>query len=398
MFPATLPILLNVMVAGMFVASFLVIAQLNPEFRRVRWIAATYAVGMVTPLSEMVLPLASSPTPFMILSYFSFLLALAAIGPALSAFFGKTPLWRLAIGVIVVGAVARWSIWGGQRDNLAYEFVYQTPFALAAASCAITIMLHGRRSSLDRMLTVIFSLVAFHFLLKPFAAAYFGSGATASQYLNSGYAMFSQAFTGALLIAAGLTLLINVLQTVVSKNRDAAFTDPLTGLPNRRALHQEFERQSRDAGGRQSLVLAMVDIDRFKAINDRFGHERGDHVIREVGAALQRFCPTEGCVARVGGEEFVILLPRHSDALAPLTCETLRLSVLSLDLGQDLAVTVSLGFTVAVTGEDMNDALRRADRGLYRAKQNGRNRCEYEPPVPTVQLGHPIRLVHSKPS
>lgn len=104
---AALPIVLNVLVAGMFTASFLMIAQLNPDFRRVRWLALSYGVGMVTPVAELVLPLAHDPTAFMILSYVSFLLALVLMGPALSIFYGKKPWWGAAGLTVAIGLLTR---------------------------------------------------------------------------------------------------------------------------------------------------------------------------------------------------------------------------------------------------------------------------------------------------
>lgn len=385
---AALPIVLNVLVAGMFTASFLMIAQLNPDFRRVRWLALSYGVGMFTPLAELVLPLARDPSAFMILSYGSFLLALVLMGPALSIFYGKTPRWGTAWTILAIGFLSRVAIWGGRRDDLAYEFVYQTPFAIAAAACATVVIRHGRRSTLDFTLTVIFIVIAGHFLLKPFAAAYLGSGLTAGQYLNSRYAMLSQASTGALLIGAGLTLLINVLQTVVSQNKEAAYLDPLTAMPNRRALHQQFEMLQKTMGD-QTLAIAIVDIDHFKAINDQWGHDVGDKAIQAVASALDGARPNNGFVARVGGEEFVVLLPECYPALAAMRCESLRLAVGAADCGLGRPITGSIGWTMVADSEDLNDALRRADRGLYRAKLTGRDRVEAEPLEP---IGRDRRL------
>lgn len=133
---ATLPLLLNVFVAGMFVASFLMIAYLNPDFRRVRWIALSYGIGMFTPVAETLLPLSNNPAPFKILSYGSFLLGLASITPVLSIFYQKQPIWSVTAGICVGGAVTRWLIWDGPRDVLWYELTYQLPFACAMLSAA----------------------------------------------------------------------------------------------------------------------------------------------------------------------------------------------------------------------------------------------------------------------
>lgn len=387
---ATLPLLLNVFVAGMFVASFMMIAYLNPEFRRVRWIALSYAVGMLTPFAETLLPLFTNPVPFKVLSYGSFLVGLALVAPALSIFYCRSPIWWQSAGVIGLGAVTRWLIWNGPRDELWYELTYQAPFALAMASAAWIVSRHGRGQTLDRVLALMFVGVAAHFLLKPFAAAAFGSGATAAAYLDSRYAMISQTGTGLVLIAVGLVLLMNVLQTVISFNRAEARTDALTGLPNRRALFEEFTRRRSEENGTH-LVFVLLDIDRFKAINDRLGHDVGDLVLREVALCLSAHKPSDAFVTRVGGEEFALLLPQEPP-VALMTTETLRLAVSRLRV-PDAPVTISAGVTSVLSDEDLSDTFRRADRGLYKAKIEGRNRSVVETPDRGLQRPS-LRLLH----
>jgi diguanylate cyclase (GGDEF)-like protein len=233
--------------------------------------------------------------------------------------------------------------------------------------------------------------IAIHFLLKPFAAATFGSGPTAAAYLNSRYAMISQTATGLMLIAVGLVLLMNVLQTVISFNRAEARTDALTGLPNRRALYEEFIRTRSERGGK-ALVFVLVDIDRFKAINDRHGHAVGDEVLRGVAHCLSTHKPTDALVARVGGEEFALLLPQEP-SVALMSTETLRLAVSQLTIS-DVAVTISAGMTSVLPDEDLSDTFRRADRGLYKAKVAGRDRTVVEAPEKLDQRP-PLRLLRS---
>lgn len=389
---ATLPLLLNVFVAGMFVASFMMIAYLNPDFRRVRWIAMSYAIGMFTPISETILPLFANPAPFKILSYGSFLTGLALIAPALSIFYRRGPVWIITAAILVMGGLARWLIWNGPRDELWYELLYQSPFACAMLSAAWVVRRHGRGHPLDAALLLLFVLAALHFPMKAFAAASFGSGETAAVYLHSRYAMISQTVTGVVLIALGLVLLMNVLQTVIASNRADARTDALTGLPNRRALFEEFQRYREDADPRP-LSLAILDIDLFKSINDQHGHQAGDLVLQHVAKCLAANKPTDAIAARIGGEEFVVLLPQDL-GLAFKTTENLRLAVNDL-LVTGLRVTLSAGLTAALPGEDLADVIRRADRGLYRAKTDGRNRSVVEP-VPRDNYRPALRIVQNQ--
>lgn len=384
---ATLPILVNVFVAGMFVASFLTIAQLNPGFGHIRWFAASYAVGMLTPLAEFLLPIAPSPVPFMIMSYAGVFAGMTLMAPALSRLYGQRPAWRIATVIIVGGICLRSLIWNGQRNEFWYELTYQAPFAVAALFCAATTLAHGRSTALDRTTAGLFTIIAAHFLLKPFAAVYFGSGATASAYVSSTYALISQASSGVLLLGAGLLVLINSLQMVVLKDRSDAASDALTGLPNRRALNSAFDQISGQTSGRSgpvSAAIAIFDIDHFKQINDRWGHAKGDDVIRAVARCLDDNRPDNAMVARIGGEEFVVLMPWQGESLARLSCEKLRLAVSQLTFMRLAKVTVSVGVTPVARHDDLSIALGRADRGLYRAKDTGRDRCVFEPQAPVV--------------
>lgn len=163
---------------------------------------------------------------------------------------------------------------------------------------------------------------------------------------------------------------------------DLAWRDPLTGIDNRRAfdaaLHLEWDRARLTE---HSLGLLMVDIDRFKAVNDLLGHIAGDEVIRAVGKALQSSASLSSDVlARYGGEEFACLLPDTSLRKARLIAERMRAAVEALAIAHPAApdgvVTISVGVASVVPGDDTSiEALvREADRALYTAKSDGRNR------------------------
>lgn len=375
---ATLPILVNIFVAGMFVASFLTIAQLNPGFRHVRWIALSYAVGMLTPLAEFILPFAPWPEPFMIVSYAGIFIGIVLMAPALSLLYGQRPAWGTATAVVLLGLLVRALIWGGPRDVLWYELAYQFPFSMASLLCAWTIVQHGSRTGLERSAAILFGIISIHFLLKPIAASAFGSGATASDYVSSTYATISQASSGILLIAVGLLVLINALQLVVLRDRVDAVSDPLTGLPNRRALHHAFEAMTTRRGGIVAAV-AILDLDHFKRINDGWGHSTGDEILRTVSMSLSSNCAPGAMIARLGGEEFAMLMPWQEEGVVRLACEKLRLSVANLAHDGVGSVTVSIGVTPVKRHETLASVLSRADRGLYAAKAAGRNRCVVQP-------------------
>lgn len=155
-------------------------------------------------------------------------------------------------------------------------------------------------------------------------------------------------------------------------------TDELTGLRNRRALDRRLEEEAARAMRYvRPLVLALMDLDGFKAINDRFSHEVGDEVLREVGRLLARRLRASDVAARWGGEEFALLLPdtELEDAVRVLDGLRVRLAELPWhELHSELSLTASIGAAALEEVDELPDLLRLADRRLYAAKQQGRNR------------------------
>jgi diguanylate cyclase len=169
------------------------------------------------------------------------------------------------------------------------------------------------------------------------------------------------------------------LRKKLEEARGDALRDPLTGLPNRRALEEAYATAMREG---RPVCVAVCDVDHFKSVNDRFGHAVGDRVLRAIAQALSQAC--EGhFVARYGGEEFAILLHAHA-AEAVATVEVARQMVAEKryrlretdsPLG---AITFSAGVTCAISEEPLGTAFHRADSLLYTAKAEGRNRILFD--------------------
>lgn len=188
------------------------------------------------------------------------------------------------------------------------------------------------------------------------------------------------------LLAIGVVLVVGLLQGAFS----LAFEDGLTGLPARRALEESLQQLGR------SYAIAMVDIDHFKKLNDRHGHEVGDQVLRMVGAMLAR--ASGGCTAyRYGGEEFTLLFPGKTAAEAEPFAEVLRAAIAERRFAvrsperpkkkpkgtktagsggrKELRVTVSIGLAHRTPDRTRPDeVMKAADKALYRSKRAGRNR------------------------
>jgi len=161
----------------------------------------------------------------------------------------------------------------------------------------------------------------------------------------------------------------------------SALTDPLTGLHNRRYALAHLDRQLSAARAQKTPIsLLMLDLDRFKSINDRFGHAVGDAVLREVGTRLASAVRNIDLVARLGGEEFLVVMPGASEADAGRVAERIRRDVrragscLPKNAGQ--TITLSAGLAVAVPEDhfEAEELIARADQALYASKQSGRDR------------------------
>jgi diguanylate cyclase (GGDEF)-like protein len=165
--------------------------------------------------------------------------------------------------------------------------------------------------------------------------------------------------------------------------RNLAECDPLTGLLNRRGFaHYAEDAWQTWRRHRRPLAVLVVDVDHFKAINDRFGHAVGDSALASLGRIIAATVRTTDKAARFGGEEFVALLRETDRDGALILAERLRAAVaegLSADAGLEQKVTVSLGVAPARPEDrDLGDVIQRADRALYAAKLAGRDRVEVE--------------------
>ncbi|MEJ2508508.1 MAG: GGDEF domain-containing protein [Gammaproteobacteria bacterium] len=168
------------------------------------------------------------------------------------------------------------------------------------------------------------------------------------------------------------------LRAVSRSLEEQAATDPLTGLLNRRAMIREIENEiSRFERQPRGFVLAIGDLDGFKEVNDRYGHDAGDLVLNRVATIMTEFLRSHDVTSRWGGEEFVILLPDTDIDGGLDTVDRLRERLAQSDIvfqGEALGVSITFGLCAYEAGMSRDTCLKRADEALYRGKQMGRNR------------------------
>jgi two-component system cell cycle response regulator len=171
------------------------------------------------------------------------------------------------------------------------------------------------------------------------------------------------------------------LRDNVQNSIEMAITDGLTGLHNRRYMESHLITLAEQASLRgKPLALMMLDIDYFKSINDGYGHDAGDDVLREFAVRIRKSIRGIDLACRYGGEEFVIVMPETDLHVAGMVAERLRRSIAGEPFAvhkgvKRIDVTISIGLSILERkGEPVADVLKRADTALYRAKHDGRNR------------------------
>jgi diguanylate cyclase (GGDEF)-like protein len=179
----------------------------------------------------------------------------------------------------------------------------------------------------------------------------------------------------------------SILEDLHRRLIDQAIVDPLTGAFNRRHMERcmddTIERQRRSSA---PASLLLVDVDHFKRINDEFGHAKGDSVLKGIVSLVGKRSRKLDLLFRIGGEEFMLLLPDTQEAAAAVVAEQLRAFVAESPLLDSRQVTVSIGVSELQPGDSLDSWMKRADDALYAAKKSGRNRVVCGSDVPT-QVG-----------
>lgn len=195
---------------------------------------------------------------------------------------------------------------------------------------------------------------------------------------------------GALILVMATARAARFAEREMASARLSAMTDPLTGLYNRAQLDTGIAQLMETASARGGeLAVLFVDLDHFKQVNDRFGHDVGDACLQAMAGILRRQVRASDLVARYGGEEFVLVLEGTNTAAAIRCAQSLRTAVETEGRqlnGYAVGLTASIGVATLRPGDDIASLFKRADEALYRAKHEGRNRIVLCPPAPLPGL------------
>jgi len=354
-------------------------ARMRKALRLCGWGFVVLALGLIpTGLGEAVAGLAVSQFTMALGTLAGMLL----LGAGLVELQGRslTPAW---IAVLLAGSAAvLWLAWRDGARSFGLVFV----LTLLAVSSLIAWLMRGMivrgRDLTERALAAsMLSMVLSSCARLGFTLVDSGGPRADMMYVPEPWSSVFATLYGVLPMIVATLLLALVNARLHHQLRARATTDELTGAMTRRALRElaPLLVQQQQARQREVAVL-MLDLDRFKAINDTHGHHKGDAVLRMAAEVLLAQARVDTLLARYGGEEFVAVVPVDGLPAARRVAERMRQAVQEADwagrLGLREGLTVSVGVSMVGPLEDLDAALKRADDALYRAKRDGRNQCQ----------------------
>lgn len=286
-----------------------------------------------------------------------------------------------SIGILVLVALT-WAIWGARGQADLWNYVSAIPIAVASGMTARELLRSdGLKSLKSRHIAVLVSGIH---------ALFYAARAFVLPWLVSWHGPTLLSVAGQITMYEGVLYSVVLPMTLLTLIREETHgrlllesqTDYLTGLGNRRWFFEEGMRVMRESSVAEPVSLLAFDLDQFKAINDRYGHETGDAVLKSFARTTRSVVGVEAMLARIGGEEFVALLPGHDSARAKEVGEAVvrrfaeTISHRADEI--DIHATVSVGLAQAGSATStLGDLLAAADQALYSAKSLGGNRLEW---------------------
>jgi diguanylate cyclase (GGDEF)-like protein len=302
---------------------------------------------------------------------------LCAMGAALFAVFvvvhlvnGRVSLAGLNLTVSSLLLWTAWSLFRGKPPPL--------PLSLLGGFLVGMVSLSVLRQGLPGLLWAYPTMFICYFVLARRVAVLMSMAlllaVTACSLVALGPGTAMRVFVSLLVVQIMINTVLNVVGDLQQALVAQTITDPLTGAYNRRHMDTQLEERVACAGADGADALLVIDIDHFKRINDAHGHAVGDDVLRKVVAAVASRKRRSDLLFRLGGEEFVLLLPGATLAQAQQIAEDLRQRLAQAELLPGESVTVSIGVSALSKGQSADAWVQRADAALYKAKRGGRNR------------------------
>lgn len=371
-----LVLLLGPTILLVFSASFLLAWTLDRRLKHLLLFGLSCLFFCFGSLSQM-LQIPPGAGPNAIVSAFIYTVSVLCFTEGLLWRAGKRTSFaeKAAVTLLIVGGIAFFCY--VERSLLVRIYILNFGYGLICLVTAwrLRVMCRGRLT--ERVL--FWALVAFalHFFPRTVLTAG-GVPSDADEFGLSAFWLTLQFSLAVLGVVLAIALLAVTVGDVIDEVRHAGNLDPLTGVLNRRGFEEGAAQRFSDPRS-QPLCLLLADIDRFKSINDSFGHPVGDEVLRNFAALLRQATRWSDLCARLGGEEFALLLCGCDAAGGAAFSERLRASVSAARfdaLPEGWQVTASFGIAEARAGDNLAEVVARADAALYAAKRAGRNKVQ----------------------
>lgn len=364
--------LLNPAMSAIFCGSLLVLWRRQSHLSYIAIFALSYAIRILC-FGVLYFAFAQEAPVLRLVANSFILIATMLLSVALSDRLGQRPRYGIlfTIGAISLAALCF------------YQFVEPSLPARAAilnlglaAVCFLMLADVARaphRTPVDQLLFGLIAIACFCFLIRPLTFQVTG---IASDQIEGTYWLIVSISDALICSTLAVGIFAIIAADVVDGVKLEGQTDVLSGLFNRRGFESRaLDSLARQAAGAQATMI-LSDLDHFKAINDRFGHSSGDKVIRAFSEILKDKAPRDAIIARLGGEEFAVLLPRGQAAAARCLAEAARSTFKEMApgiVGNEFTPTASFGIAVASNDEGLLALIDRADRALYQAKNEGRD-------------------------
>ncbi len=364
---------------ALFAATFGVIAIRERSLASPRWAAAAFLFAVIGSVFDT--QRANLPHYFPAFAVPLHLLALACVLQSFLSRHKQPDIVRRLAAVILCAAGVH--AYFGFALPSSFARVINVNFA-GAMLCVIAVssLRPHRRDGLDRFIFWLLMAVGLSYLARAVIIVVmgqqtgFGDNYDPSQRVWSQYLLAFYLSSALLAIVAALILIVANGFDMVQRHYHSSLVDPLTRAANRRALDQWIDQEG--LAGPAFGAAIMVDLDRFKTLNDSYGHAAGDAVLIAVAGALEAKLGSFCRIARIGGEEFAVLVPEAIEDSAGSLAIAARLAVADCRPAapfERLTVTASIGLAGRIAGTTVTDMLKRADLALYQAKANGRDQA-----------------------
>ncbi|WP_061936653.1 GGDEF domain-containing protein [Aureimonas sp. AU22] len=323
-----------------------------------------------------------------------FLVALSITNGAFAARAGRRPRWTWPTVLVVAGSAGA----AGSLAFLGGSVLYEVMSVQSACAGLMLLSAYEMRHDTAALKPLLFGLcltiagsLGFQNLLLLSAPP---GDLTVSAWRDTTWGFVFQLNGAAMGLLLATSVILTTTLDIIARLREESTADALTGVLNRRGLEQGVEAMRKGARMPTRFALILSDLDHFKSINDRFGHEAGDAVLCGYAALCAEIVGRDGLVARIGGEEFAIVLAGSDRRAAIRVAEVLRSTASRVRWPGRLAevrITASFGVVDLDGDETLFGAIDRADRLLYRAKADGRDKVMVEAWEPPMQPPTPLR-------